>query len=103
MTATLQCISPIDGAVFAERPAASPDQASAAVARARVAQTAWAARPLAERVALVRAGIAALEASEGIVRGTAASAATFNGGFGMVPTKALMGAAGAFAASTSSR
>ncbi len=44
------------------------------------------------------AGIAALEASEGIVRGTAASAATFNGGFGMVPTKALMGAAGAFAA-----
>ena len=62
MTATLQCISPIDGAVFAERPAASPDQASAAVARARVAQTAWAARPLAERVALVRAGIAALDA-----------------------------------------
>lgn len=62
MTATLRCISPIDGALVAERPAASPEEAAAAVARARAAQTAWAARPLAERVTLVRAGVAALDA-----------------------------------------
>jgi glycerol uptake facilitator protein len=43
-------------------------------------------------------GIAALEASSGIVRGTAASVATFNGAFGMAPTVALLGAGGAFIA-----
>ncbi|WP_029029455.1 aldehyde dehydrogenase family protein [Salinarimonas rosea] len=62
MTQTLRCISPIDGSVFAERPALSADAARAAAARARAAQPAWAARPLRERVALVRAGIAAVGA-----------------------------------------
>ncbi|WP_424989930.1 aldehyde dehydrogenase family protein [Fluviibacterium sp. S390] len=50
---TLECISPIDGAVLVRRPALAPDAAAATVARARAAQPAWAARPLAERVALV--------------------------------------------------
>ncbi|MDD2868679.1 aldehyde dehydrogenase family protein [Neomegalonema sp.] len=57
MTTILTCVSPVDGSVYAERPAASRAEAEAAVARARKAQAAWAARPLAERVALVSRGI----------------------------------------------
>ncbi|RME16043.1 MAG: aldehyde dehydrogenase family protein [Alphaproteobacteria bacterium] len=57
MTRMLQCISPIDGSVYAERPVLAPEAARAAVARARAAQKAWAARPLDERVALVMAGV----------------------------------------------
>ncbi|GHF57841.1 aldehyde dehydrogenase family protein [Seohaeicola zhoushanensis] len=64
MTRTLQCISPIDGSVFAERPVLSLAEAEAAVARARAAQAEWAARPLAERVALVEAGCARLTAMQ---------------------------------------
>lgn len=43
-------------------------------------------------------GIAAFETSAGIVRGTAASVASFNGAFGMVPNTALLGVGGAFVA-----
>ena len=60
MTNMLQCISPIDGSVFAERPVLSAEAASAAVARARAAQADWAARPLSERVDLVMKGVARL-------------------------------------------
>ena len=56
----LECISPIDGTVFAARPTLSIDEAATAVARARTAQPGWAARPLADRVAVVRAGVARL-------------------------------------------
>jgi len=63
----LTCISPIDGKVYAERPVMSFDQAGAAVARARNAQQDWAARPLAERIALVRAGVAKLGAMNDVV------------------------------------
>jgi acyl-CoA reductase-like NAD-dependent aldehyde dehydrogenase len=56
----IQCISPVDGRVYAERPALGRDEAMAAVARAKAAQPAWAARPLSERIALVKAGVAAL-------------------------------------------
>jgi len=59
---TLTCVSPIDGEIFAERPTLSPAEAEAAVARARVAQGAWAARPLEDRIALVQAGVARLGA-----------------------------------------
>ncbi len=38
----IQCISPIDGSVYAERPAMSLEAATEAVARARKAQKAWA-------------------------------------------------------------
>jgi acyl-CoA reductase-like NAD-dependent aldehyde dehydrogenase len=62
MANTVKCVSPIDGSVYAERAVASMDEARAIVARARSAQTAWAARPLAERIALVRAGAAAIGA-----------------------------------------
>ena len=50
---TVKCISPIDGSVYAERETLSNDAALEAVARARRAQKAWAARPLQERVDLV--------------------------------------------------
>lgn len=58
----LKCISPIDGSVLAEREVLSLEAARGAVARARTAQADWAARPLAERVELVMAGVAAVGA-----------------------------------------
>ena len=60
MTRMIQCISPVDGRVYAERPALTLAEAEAAVARARAAQHAWAERPLDERIALVKAGVAKL-------------------------------------------
>ena len=62
MTKTLTCISPIDGSVFAERPVLGVEEAKSAARRARAAQVAWAARPLNERIELVRAGVAAVGA-----------------------------------------
>ena len=54
----LQCISPIDGSVYAERTTVSSDQANHQIAQARRAQSAWASRPLQERIDLVLAGVA---------------------------------------------
>ena len=59
----ISCISPIDGTVVAVRKAMDFDRAGAAINAARAAQTAWATRPLDERVALVMAGVAALGAA----------------------------------------
>jgi acyl-CoA reductase-like NAD-dependent aldehyde dehydrogenase len=68
----IQLISPVDGRVHAERVPLSPEAATAAVARAKAAQPAWAARPLAERIACVRAGVAALNAmKDRVVEGLA--------------------------------
>jgi acyl-CoA reductase-like NAD-dependent aldehyde dehydrogenase len=58
MTQKLKCISPIDGSVYAERPVVSMAEANAMVAQARKVQKIWAARPLDERITLVRAGLA---------------------------------------------
>lgn len=60
MTNMIQCISPVAGRVYAERPALTDEAADAAVARAKAAQKDWARRPLDERRKLVLAGIAAL-------------------------------------------
>jgi len=69
---TIKCISPVDGRVVAERAALPLAEARAAVARAKAAQAGWAARPLDERIALVRAGVAALNAmKDRIVEGLA--------------------------------
>lgn len=54
----IRCISPIDGSVYAERPVLSAEDAHSAVARLQAAQKGWAARPLAERIALVLQGVA---------------------------------------------
>ena len=59
---TITCIYPIEGSVYAERETLTRTQADAAVARAKSAQTAWALRPLADRIALVQAGVAAVGA-----------------------------------------
>ncbi|MCY1669278.1 aldehyde dehydrogenase family protein [Rhizobium sp. SL86] len=56
----IQCISPVDGSVYAERPALTLDAAKAVVDRARKAQKSWAKRPLDERVQLVMKGVARL-------------------------------------------
>ncbi len=60
MMTMIRCVSPVDGSVYAERPALSLDDAKAVVARARKAQKAWARRPLDERIALVLKGVARL-------------------------------------------
>lgn len=63
----IQLISPVDGSVYAERTPLSRDAALAAVARAKAAQKSWAARPLAERIALVKAGVARLNEMKDVV------------------------------------
>ena len=60
MSKVIECISPVDGQVYGERETLSHTDAQAMVARARAAQPSWAARPLGERIALVQAGLAAL-------------------------------------------
>jgi len=65
---SLKLISPVDGSVYAERPVMGIDDAAAAVARSRKAQKDWARRPLEERIALVKAGVARLnEMSDEVV------------------------------------
>ncbi|MBO9132271.1 aldehyde dehydrogenase family protein [Rhizobium sp. B230/85] len=56
----IQCISPVNGEVYAERPGLSLEVAREAVARARKAQKDWARRPLEDRVQLVMKGVARL-------------------------------------------
>ena len=63
----IQLISPVDGRVYAERMPLTSEAAEAVAARARAAQKGWAARPLAERIALVQAGVAALNAMTDVV------------------------------------
>lgn len=58
MNRTLKIISPIDGAVIAERPVLTPKAAAEAAQKARAAQADWFARPLAERIKLVLQGVA---------------------------------------------
>ncbi|MEH7877743.1 aldehyde dehydrogenase family protein [Rhizobium laguerreae] len=65
--AMIQCISPVDGSVYAERAALSLEAAKDVVARARKAQKAWAKRPLEERVQLVLKGAARLNEMSDVV------------------------------------
>lgn len=58
MTKILQCISPIDGSVYAERETLTPAQARQCVQRAGKAQVSWRQRPVEERTQLVLAGVA---------------------------------------------
>lgn len=60
MTRLLQCISPIDGSIYAERPTLSLEAARSTVSSVRAAQKAWAATPLPERIDLVMKGVAAV-------------------------------------------
>ncbi|MFU8883172.1 MAG: aldehyde dehydrogenase family protein, partial [Rhodobacterales bacterium] len=62
MTKMIKCISPIDGSVYVQRPAMALEVAQKAAASARAAQKGWAARPLAERIALVLTAVEAVGA-----------------------------------------
>jgi acyl-CoA reductase-like NAD-dependent aldehyde dehydrogenase len=57
----LELISPIDGSVYAARPATSREGVSAMIARARHAQRDWRERPLAERTEIIDSAYARLE------------------------------------------
>lgn len=59
--AEIRCISPVDGSVYATRPAASIESVRERLDLARKAQKEWAARPLDERIALVKEGTARLD------------------------------------------
>lgn len=63
----IELISPVDGRVYATRMPLSMEAAKDAAARARAAQPAWEARPLEERIALVKAGVAKLNEMSAVV------------------------------------
>jgi acyl-CoA reductase-like NAD-dependent aldehyde dehydrogenase len=64
----IQCKSPIDGSVYAERPALSIQAGLEVATRARQAQKSWKKRPLGERIKLVLKGVARLnEMSDEVV------------------------------------
>lgn len=54
---TLECISPVDGSVYATRQTLTLEEALSKIDRARDAQRSWQARTLTERIALVQKGI----------------------------------------------
>ncbi len=63
----IDLISPVDGSIYATRMPLTLAQAQAAVATAKAAQKAWAAKPLADRIALVKAGVAKLNEMKDVV------------------------------------
>jgi|GEM_PF-1422319 len=62
MSMAIRCTSPIDGLVYAERSTLSYKAVDKAVAKALPVQAAWAARSLADRIALAKAGVATVGA-----------------------------------------
>lgn len=89
---TIKCISPIDGSVFAERPVVTRAEAEEQIAVARSTQKEWALRPLDERIALVRAGVARIgEMNDDIVQelaGMIGRPVRYGGEFGGVNERA---------------
>ena len=68
MSKILQCISPIDGSVYAQRPTVTLDHANHAVNKAKTVQKEWAKQSLEQRIELVMAGVARIgEMSDEIV------------------------------------
>lgn len=63
----IELISPVDGSVYATRTPLTREAATEAVARAKAAQKAWAARPLEDRIALVKAGVTRLNEMKDVV------------------------------------
>src|SRR5579862_9342182 len=53
MTDTLRTVSPVDGRIYVERPLDDAGRIDRALDAARAAQTAWSARPIAERCAML--------------------------------------------------
>ncbi len=63
----IELISPVDGTVYATRTPLTLIEAQAVAARARAAQKGWAARPLDERIALVKAGVEKLNGMKDVL------------------------------------
>ncbi|MEM8704219.1 MAG: aldehyde dehydrogenase family protein, partial [Pseudomonadota bacterium] len=62
MSDVIKLVSPVDGSVYAERPALDEAAVERVVSAARSAQAGWAATPVAERVALCLKALDALKA-----------------------------------------
>ena len=62
MSDSLNCITPVDGSVYARRPLANGAEIEAALDRARAAQAAWRHVPIAERQALLTKAVDAFVA-----------------------------------------
>lgn len=60
MSDVIRCVSPVDGRVYAERPAATDQAIADAIARAKTAQQAWARVPVAERAKVCAAAVDAM-------------------------------------------
>lgn len=60
MSDVIRCVSPVDGRVYAERPAATDQAIADALARARIAQKAWARVPVSERAKICSAAVDAM-------------------------------------------
>lgn len=60
MSDVIRCVSPVDGRVYAERPAATDQAIAEALARARIAQKAWARVPVSERAKICSAAVDAM-------------------------------------------
>lgn len=60
MSDVIRCVSPVDGRIYAERPAATDAAIADAIARARAAQRAWAKVPVAERAKICSAAVDAM-------------------------------------------
>src|SRR5258706_7292395 len=64
MSETIRCISPVDGRVYAERPAATQAEIESALARAGSAQRQWRRTPIADRARYCSAAVDAMLAME---------------------------------------
>lgn len=62
MSASIKCISPVDGSVYVDRPVATEAEVGAALARARAAQAEWRRVPVAERARIVLGLVDAMKA-----------------------------------------
>lgn len=61
MSKVIHLISPVEGTIYIGRDALTLEEAEFAVAQAKAAQPAWAARPLEDRIALVKAAVDELD------------------------------------------
>jgi acyl-CoA reductase-like NAD-dependent aldehyde dehydrogenase len=60
MTEMIRCISPVDGSLYAERPAVSRAEVESALARARAAQREWRRTPISDRAKFCSAAVDAM-------------------------------------------
>jgi acyl-CoA reductase-like NAD-dependent aldehyde dehydrogenase len=60
MTGMIRCISPVDGSLYAERPAVSEAEIEGALARARAAQREWRRTPISDRAKFCSAAVDAM-------------------------------------------